>query len=191
MTKFYKKIDTSNDMKLLDEQAAQLGVQAVGISNQGTLYKWDRKGKNIEKITTLEAMEILQLDQDTLDKIVISRGAYVIEEPKEVIEEQTETANSAAESPDKDESLVLLKSIDSHLEDIKSLLTNEIKNNSIYTDRFYNLEDKINSINETLKVIKSGLILEQRILTGKVIYLFFNKIIFISLKDLCIQRKEQ
>lgn len=160
MTKFYKKIDTSNDMKLLDEQAAQLGVQAVGISNQGTLYKWDRKGKNIEKITTLEAMEILQLDQDTLDKIVISRGAYVIEEPKEVIEEQTETANSAAESPDKDESLVLLKSIDSHLEDIKSLLTNEIKNNSIYTDRFYNLEDKINSINETLKVIKSGLILE-------------------------------
>lgn len=86
MSRFYKKIESSIELKAYDDVAAAVGAQAVGISASGALYKWDRHGKKVEKINSSEALEILKVNPEQLEKIIETRGAYVIDAPVEIAE---------------------------------------------------------------------------------------------------------
>lgn len=81
MTRFYKKIENTIELNALDQVAAAEGKQAIGIGSSGSLYKWDRINRKAVKITPAEAMAILAVEQELLDKIISTRGTYIIEEP--------------------------------------------------------------------------------------------------------------
>ena len=85
MKRFYKKIDSTLELKTLDDLAVAEEKRAVGISNSGSLYKWNREVRRPEKINASDATSILQVTPEELDKIIETRGAFEIVEPVEEV----------------------------------------------------------------------------------------------------------
>lgn len=85
MKRFYKKIDSTLELKNFDDLATAEGAVAVGVSNSGSLYKWNREVRRPEKINNSDAASILQVTPEEIDKIIETRGAFEIAEPIEEV----------------------------------------------------------------------------------------------------------
>jgi hypothetical protein len=100
MNRFYKIVKNALDLKSLYEQAQAAGMQAVGVSITGTLYKWDPEKKGPVKIEVGEAAEILVTTPDEVAKLALYRGEYAILDPVIPEKEEPELTEALASEPE-------------------------------------------------------------------------------------------
>lgn len=168
MKRFYKKIDSTLELKTLDDLAAADGKEAVGISNSGSLYKWNRETKRPEKINNSEAISILQVTPVELNKIVVTRGTFELIEPvqEEEVQEPTSVkvitpteaivnAVTTAEPKECEKNhyndlIDLIKTIHEEVVSIKDEIKAESKG----------LKEKVTSLESTITELKNFIVLE-------------------------------
>lgn len=180
MKRYYKKIDSTLELKNFDDLAAADGAVAVGVSNSGSLYKWNRESRRAEKINNSEAADILQVGATEIEAIITHRGAYEILEPvgkeevQECIPEEVNTpTEEVVETP---EQAISLKEIEDVVKDTHNLVTDlskfvaefraESKQNhtlimdKLIMDRLVALEETTKRTADAVDFIKKSFILE-------------------------------
>lgn len=168
MKRYYKKIDSTLELKNFDDLAAADGAVAVGISNSGSLYKWNRESRRAEKINNSEAADILQVGAAEIEAIITHRGAYEIlehvekEEVQECIPEEVNTPTEEVvetvaqvepkecEKTHYDDLVILVKALHEEVKILKLELSAEA----------VDLKGKVNGLEATVTELKNFIILE-------------------------------
>lgn len=168
MKRYYKKIDSTLELKNFDDLAAADGAVAVGVSNSGSLYKWNRESRRAEKINNSEAADILQVGAAEIEAIITHRGAYEILEPvekeetqeptklevntptEEVVEAVAQVEPKECEKTHYDDLVDLIKALHEEVKVLKLELSAEA----------VDLKGKVNSLEETVTELKNFIILE-------------------------------
>lgn len=83
---FYGLITNAQELKVLHDEAALSGKQAVGLSRGKNFYIWDDSIGNIRTIKSDEAAKRLGLTSAQIDQIITTNGAVSFEEPEPVVE---------------------------------------------------------------------------------------------------------
>ena len=76
--KFYGLIGTHKDLGELERLALQKDKHAVGVTKNGRLYKYDLRIRQAVEIKPAEAAEILECTLDDIDKIIETKGRYIL-----------------------------------------------------------------------------------------------------------------
>ncbi|MCU7522817.1 MAG: hypothetical protein HF308_20295, partial [Ignavibacteria bacterium] len=100
MNRYYKIVKNALDLRSLYDQAKAEGMQAVGVSITGTLYKWDPDKKAPVKIEVGEAAEILVTTPDEVAKLAMYKGDYVVQDPVIPEKEEPELTEALASEPE-------------------------------------------------------------------------------------------
>lgn len=156
MKRFYKKIDSTLELKTLDDLAATDGKEAVGISNSGSLYKWNREAKKAEKISSHTAEAILDVSSGEIEKIIETRGLCEIEEIQEetiipdpvitvLVEEEIQGVKQ-----EHNDSIMLIQEL---RDEVKNIREEFLVENS-------NLKNRIEILENALTELKSFIILD-------------------------------
>ena len=152
---YYKNIKDVIDLKTLDAAAEIAGKQAVGITNAGSLYKWDRTNRKAETIGISEAALILDLREDVVKKFVEVRGNYVIEAPVQAAP-VVEVKEVSVETKENEKLKEQLESIDNKLDEILK----EIRANGAASNSINSIENKVDKLAEDLEAFKNSILLD-------------------------------
>lgn len=164
MKRYYKKIDSTLELKNFDDVAAEVGNVAVGISNSGSLYKWNRETRRPEKISNSEAVEILQITPEELDKIIETRGAFEIVKPVEEAPVQEPTPVEVVTPTEEVKQEVQEVCIKAHYDDVVALIKvvhDEVKSlkEELHAENI-DLKAKIDNLENVVTELKNFIILE-------------------------------
>lgn len=70
----YGKIKNIGDLVDMQAKASELGLQAVGITDNGSMYVYDAVAEMAKQITSAKAQEILEFSDDELSEFISTRG---------------------------------------------------------------------------------------------------------------------